>query len=77
MKAGLARGLGPRMANWHREGLKLVAQLGFLDVHVFEFAGVEHFTAFEALDEFGIFIAGNDLDTRMFTWRHGLTLVGD
>ena len=59
-----------------RVGLKLIAQLGFFDVHVFEFAGVEYFAAFEALDVFGIFIAGNDLDTRMFAWSHGLTLIG-
>jgi len=57
-------------------GLNLVAQLGFLDVHVFEFAGVEYFAAFEALYVFGIFIAGNDLDTRMFAWIHVLALIG-
>jgi hypothetical protein len=71
-----AAGRERRLRIGRREGLNLVAQFGFLDVHVFEFAGVEYFAAFEALDEFGIFIAGNDLDTRMFAWSHILALVG-
>jgi len=34
-----------------------------LDTHVFEFTGFEYFAALLALDEFGIFFAGDNLDT--------------
>lgn len=70
-------GPGPQVCELAAGGLNLVAQLGFFDVHVFEFAGVEYLAAFEALHVFGIFIAGNDLDTRMFAWIHGLALIED
>jgi hypothetical protein len=56
--------------------LEFVAQFGFFDAHVFEFAGVEYFTTFKTFHEFGIFIAGNDLDTRVLAFIHTRTLVG-
>jgi hypothetical protein len=51
-------------------------QLGFFDIHVSEFAGFEDFAALQALDEFGIFFAGHDLDTRVLARRHGILLRG-
>jgi hypothetical protein len=41
-----------------------------LDLHVFELAGLENFTAFETLDEFRVFFTGNDLDTRVMAFFH-------
>jgi hypothetical protein len=35
------------------------------DVHVFEFTGLEDLAAVFALDEFGVFVAADDLHTRM------------
>jgi hypothetical protein len=55
---------------------RLILELGFLDVHVPEFAGLEDFTAFEAFNEFGIFIAGYDLYTRVLTLIHLTSLFG-
>lgn len=37
----------------------------FLNAHVFELAGFENFTALEALDEFGVLIAADNLNARM------------
>jgi hypothetical protein len=37
----------------------------FFNTHVFQFARLEDFTAFEALDKFGIFVAANNLHARM------------
>ena len=47
------------------EKLLLVAEFGFLDGHVLEFAGLEDIAAFLALDVLGIFVAGNDLYARV------------
>ena len=44
----------------------------FFDAHVFEFAGFEDLAAFEALDEFGIFVTADDLNARMLTRLAGL-----
>jgi hypothetical protein len=52
-------------------GLRFLVEVGFFDGHVFEFTGFEDFAAFEALDEFGVFLTGNDLHARVFTRCHG------
>jgi hypothetical protein len=44
-----------------------VLQLGFFDGHVFEFTGVKNFAAFQAFHELRVFVAGYDLNTRVFT----------
>jgi hypothetical protein len=44
-----------------------VLQLGFFDGHVFEFTGIKNFTAFQAFHELRVFVAGYDLNTRVFT----------
>jgi hypothetical protein len=41
-----------------------------LDLHVFKLAGLENFTAFETLDEFRVFVTGDDLDTRVVAFFH-------
>ena len=45
-----------------------VAGEGILDVHVFEFAALEDFATLDALDEFRIGMAGNDLHPRVAAW---------
>jgi len=52
------------------------AELRFLDVHVFEFAGIKDFSTFQAFHEFSIFIAGYDLHARVFTLFHAFALIG-
>jgi hypothetical protein len=47
---------------------RFVLQLGFFDGHVFEFTGVKNFAAFQAFHELRVFVAGYDLNTRVFTW---------
>ena len=54
----------------HPAGATPAAQISLswvalFDVHVFEFAGLEDLAAFQALDEFGVFIAAHDLHTRV------------
>jgi hypothetical protein len=39
----------------------------FLDAHILEFARLEDLAALEALHEFGVFFAADDLHARMFT----------
>jgi len=52
-----------------------ISGLAFLDalfdVHVTEFAGFEDVSALDALDEFGIFIATDDLHARVFAGLPG------
>ncbi len=58
-----------------RMGLGVGAGSIFLDGHVFELAGFEDLTALKTLDEFGIFIASDDLNARMLTrFVHGISL---
>jgi hypothetical protein len=53
-------------------GISGVAFLDALfDVHVAEFAGIEDVSALDALDEFGIFIAADDLHARVFAGLPG------
>jgi len=40
-------------------------QLGLFNIHVFEFAGFEDVTAFQAFDEFGVVFAGDDFHARV------------
>lgn len=47
-------------------GLAFGALGAFFDAHIFEFAGLEDFAAFEAFQEFRIFFAAHDLHARMF-----------
>ena len=51
--------------------LEIGIQLRLFYRHVFEFTGFEDFAALEALDEFGVFLTGNDLHARVFTRCHG------
>lgn len=52
------------------------AELGFFDVHVLEFAGIKDFATLQAFHEFCVFIAGNNLHTRVLTFLHAGALVG-
>jgi len=45
---------------------ELVRVFHFFNGHVFKFAGLEDVATFFAFHVFGIFVAGNDLDTGMF-----------
>jgi hypothetical protein len=56
---------------------KLLFQLGFFNVHVFEFAGVEDLSAFETLDELAFFIAGDHSNTRVLTISHLAFSLGE
>lgn len=51
-------------------------QLGFLDVHVFEFTGLKDFAAFGALHEFEVVLAGYDLDAGMLAGASVFLLFG-
>jgi len=53
------------------KGSGFLIEFGFFDAHVFEFTGFEHLTAFETFDEFGVFLAGDDLHTGVLTLCHG------
>ena len=50
--------------------LELFPQLGLFDVHISELTGIEHVAAFEALDKFAIFVAGDYADARVLTISH-------
>ena len=54
-----------------------VRQFGLFDGHIFEFAGFEDLSAFEALNEFGVFFAGHDLHTRVLAFWHVTSLLGE
>jgi hypothetical protein len=54
-----------------------VAEFGVFDDHVFKLAGFEDLAAFEALDEFGVLLTGYDLHTRVLTFCHVASLLGD
>jgi hypothetical protein len=62
------------VAIWGPSGF--IVQLGFLNIHVFEFTGFENLPALQAFDKFRIFIAGNDLYTRVLTLTHLSSLLG-
>lgn len=55
---------------------RFVRKFGLFDGHVFEFAGFEDLSAFEALNEFGVFFAGHDLHARMLARREVAFLLG-
>ena len=57
--------------------LEFVCQRGVFDGHVLEFAGVKDFATFEALDELGVFLPGHNLYTRMLTFSHHKSLLGE
>src|SRR6266478_4243830 len=59
------------------EGTGFVRKFGLFDGHIFEFARFEDFSAFEALNEFGVFFAGHDLHARMLTFWHVTSLLGE
>jgi hypothetical protein len=59
------------------KGSGFVGQFGLFDGHVFEFAGFEDVAAFETLNEFGVFFAGHDLHTRVLTFWHVTSLLGE
>jgi hypothetical protein len=54
-----------------------VRKFGFFDGHIIEFAGFEYLAAFEAFNEFGIFFACHDLHTRVLTFWHVTSLLGE
>jgi len=54
-----------------------VVQLRFFDGHVLKFAGLEDFPALQAFNKFGIFVAGDDLYTRVLTLIHLASLLGN
>ena len=62
-----------------REGKEsgFVRKFGLFDGHIFEFAGFEYFSAFEALNEFGVFFAGHDLHAWMLAFWHVTSLLGE
>ena len=65
------------ISNWFRGTLSSAFPVAILDVHILELAGLENFTAFQALDEFALFAAGDDLHPRVRTGAiYSLLLVG-
>ncbi len=54
--------------------LGFLGELGFFDLHVFEFARLENLSALFALDVLGVFIARDNLHTRVLAWLRGLFL---
>ena len=69
---GAALEIGFYAAEAARAKLFLIRRFS-LDLHVFELAGLENFTALETLDEFRVFFTGNDLDTRVMAFFHWFT----
>jgi hypothetical protein len=61
-------GLGDNRQEEIATNSKFLRQLLVFDDHVLEFAGFEDFTAFLAFNEFGVFFASHNLDTRMLAW---------
>jgi hypothetical protein len=56
---------------------ELVRQLGFFDVHVFEFAGLEDFRAFQAFHELRVLITRDDPHTRVLALAYLASLLGE
>ena len=52
-------------------------ELGFFDVHVFEFTRVEDLATLETFDEFTFFVAGDNSNARVPTFSHGYSLRGN
>lgn len=67
-KSALIRGKGSSL-------LLDFLQLRLFDIHVFEFAGLEDFSALHAFDELGVFFAGDDFHARVFALGH-IDLLG-
>src|SRR4029078_6622678 len=55
---------------------RLLPKLCVFDDHVLELAGFEDLTAFLAFDELGVFLAGDNLHTRMLARCHVASLLG-
>ena len=72
----LSRGIR-QIATGGKKESGFVSQFGLFDGHVFEFAGFENLAAFEALNKFGVFFAGHDLNTRVLAFWHVTSLLGD
>jgi hypothetical protein len=53
-----------------------VVQFGVFDDHVLKLTGFEDVAALQAFDEFGVFLAGDNLHTRVLTLIHGASLLG-
>src|ERR1051326_2745209 len=63
-------------AKCNRQALGFIPELGFFDIHVLEFAGVEDVAALKALHKLGILVAGHDLHARMLAFHHVFLLGG-
>jgi hypothetical protein len=48
---------------------------GVFDGHIFEFAGFEDLSAFNAFDEFTVFFASDDLHARVLAGSHNAFLL--
>jgi len=70
-------GLGDNRQEEIATNSKFLRQLLVFDDHVLEFAGFEDFATFFAFDEFRIFLAGHDLDTRVLAWCLVSFLLGE
>ena len=60
----------PALAEKREEPSGIGGGRSVFDGHIFEFAGFENLSAFNALDEFVVFFASDDLHARMFTSGH-------
>jgi hypothetical protein len=64
----------------HQSGRLSFVAAALFDTHVLEFAGLEHFAAFQAFHVFGVLLTAHDLDAWVFAgwalnylgagWRH-------
>jgi hypothetical protein len=67
----------PAVAEKREEWSGIGAGRGVFDGHIFEFAGFEDLSAFDALDEFTVFFASDDLHARVLAGSHiAVLLVG-
>ena len=64
---GGTKGIGAASAIAHRSPLFLF-QLALFDIHIFEFAGVKDFAAFQAFDKLRVFFAGNYANAGMLAF---------
>ena len=69
-----AHGKHPKQLSTVSSGF--VLQPGVFDHHVLKFAGFEDVAALQALDEFGIFLAGHNLHTRVLALIYASLLGG-
>jgi hypothetical protein len=70
------RGCGTDQELTQKQLSGFIVQLGVFDNHVLELTGFEDVDTLEAFDEFGVFLAGHNLHTRVLTLIHDASLLG-